>query len=101
MILGVLPKIQEYPERLLKILVDNNITGLPVVDDDMTLLGIITEKDVLRLLYDNQDEFGIVEDFMTEKVISFAPQDSLIDIAESFINNYFRRVPIVTNGKLV
>lgn len=85
----------------IRTLVDNNITGLPVVDDDMNLVGVITEKDVLRLLYDNRDESGKVEDFMTEKVISFGPGDSLIDIADSFINNHFRRVPIVTNGKLV
>ena len=78
---------------------DNNITGLPVVNDDMTLAGVITEKDVLTLLYENRDKPRKVEDFMTEKVISFAPQDSLIDIAESFINNYFRRVPIVTGPK--
>ena len=79
---------------------DNNITGLPVVNDDMTLAGVITEKDVMRLLYANLNEPGKVEDFMTEKVISFDHQDSLIDIAESFINNHFRRVPILTNGKL-
>ncbi|MBW8036025.1 MAG: CBS domain-containing protein [Planctomycetes bacterium] len=85
----------------IRTLVDNNITGLPVVDDDMNLVGVITEKDVLSLLYDNRDESGKVEDFMTEKVISFDPGDSLIDIADSFINNHFRRVPIVTNGKLV
>jgi len=85
----------------IRTLVDNNITGLPVVDDEMTLLGIITEKDVLRLLYDNEDKSATVEDFMTEQVISFGPEDSLIDIADSFINNHFRRVPIATNGKLV
>ena len=82
------------------ILVDNNITGLPVVNDDMTLAGIITEKDVMKLLYVNMNEPGKVEDFMTEKVISFDHQDSLIDIAESFMNNHFRRVPILANGKL-
>ena len=84
----------------IKILVDNNITGLPVVNDDMTLAGVITEKDVMKLLYGNLNEPGKVEDFMTEKVISFDHQDSLIDIAESFMNNHFRRVPILANGKL-
>ncbi len=84
----------------IKTLVENNITGLPVVNDDMTLAGIITEKDVLKLLYDNLNEPGKVEDFMTEKVISFDHQDSLIDIAESFINSHFRRVPILRDGKL-
>lgn len=86
--------------EVIRILVDNNITGLPVVNDDMTLAGVITEKDVMKLLYVNLNEPGKVEDFMTEKIISFDHQDSLIDIAESFMNNHFRRVPILANGKL-
>ncbi|MHC4551812.1 MAG: CBS domain-containing protein [Planctomycetota bacterium] len=85
----------------IRILVDNNVTGLPVVNDDMTLAGIITEKDVLRLLYDNEDKPGKVEDFMTETVISFDYHDSLIDIAECFMKHHIRRVPILEDGKLV
>ena len=87
--------------EVIRTLVENNVTGLPVVNDDMTLAGVITEKDVLKLLYENRDEPGNVEDFMTEKVISFTPHDSLINIARSFVDNHFRRVPIVANGKLV
>ena len=85
----------------IRTLVENSITGLPVVNDDMTLAGIITEKDVLELLYDYRDKPGKVEDYMTEEVIRFEHRDSLIDIVRSFMNNHFRRVPIVTNGKLV
>ncbi|MHC4499179.1 MAG: CBS domain-containing protein [Planctomycetota bacterium] len=82
-------------------LVENNITGLPVVNDDISLAGIITEKDVLKLLYDNEDKPGTVEDFMTEDVVSFDHQDNVADIADSFAKNHFRRVPIVAQGKLV
>jgi len=85
----------------IKTMVENNITGLPVIDDNMTLKGIITEKDVLSLLYNIEDNAGKVEDFMTKGIVSFDQEDSLIDIAESFIKNHFRRVPIVARGKLV
>lgn len=85
----------------IRILVENNITGLPVVDEDMTLVGIISEKDVLGLLYNIEDKPGNVEDFMTEQVIFFNEEDSLIDITESLIEGNFRRIPIVTNGRLV
>ncbi len=40
----------------IKILVDNDITGLPVINDDRTLAGIISDKDVLSLLFDLEDE---------------------------------------------
>lgn len=83
------------------ILLENNITGLPVVDDDMSLAGIISEKDMLGLLYNIEDKPGNVEDFMTGNVVCFDQEDSLIDITESFIASSFRRVPIVADGKLV
>ncbi len=85
----------------IRILVENNITGLPVVNDDMSLAGIISEKDVLGLLYNIEDKPGCVEDYMTEEVVYFDAEDSLIDITESFIGSSFRRVPIVSQGKLV
>ena len=85
----------------IRIMVENNVTGLPVVNDDGTLAGVVTEKDVLRLLYDAEDRQGKVEDFMTTNVVAFEQDDSLIEITESFIQNHFRRVPIVDKGKLV
>lgn len=85
----------------MRILVEKNITGLPVVNDDMTLAGVISEKDVLKLLYDIKDKPGKVEDFMTQEIHSFDEGDSLVDITECLINNNFRRVPITSDGKLV
>lgn len=85
----------------IRTLVEKNITGLPVVDDNGAIVGIISEKDMLQLLYNIEDKPGSVEDYMTGEVVSFTPEDSLTDIAESFINNHFRRVPIVDKGKPV
>jgi len=97
----IIVKRQTPIYEAIRTMVENNITGLPVVDDDMTLIGIITEKDVLSLLYNIEDKPSKVEDFMTKGIVSFDQEDSLIDIAESFIKNHFRRVPIVAQGKLV
>ncbi|MCL5282526.1 MAG: CBS domain-containing protein [Planctomycetes bacterium] len=85
----------------------NNITGLPVIDDDGTLLGIITEKDILVRLCNSLEDTGLdhtigtVGQFMTRHVVCFGPQDSLADIAECLSTNDFRRVPILYDGKLV
>ncbi len=85
----------------IRTMVKKNITGLLVVNDDMTLAGIISEKDVMKLLYDIEDKPGKVEDFMTENPFSFDQEGSLIDVAECFVKNHFRRVPITSEGKLV
>lgn len=88
-------------DQALKLLIENNITGLPVVNDDITLVGIITEKDMLKLLPDLEDESATVDDYMTKNITSFDQDEDLIAICECLMNNNFRRVPIVSNGKLV
>jgi len=85
----------------IRIMVLNNVTGLPVIDDDGTMAGILTEKDVLKLLHGGLDKAGTVEEFMTTNVVSFAPDDNLTEIADCFMMGRFRRVPIVSKGRLV
>lgn len=81
-------------------LMDNKITSLPVVDDDMTAVGIISEKDILKLLYDLEKDGGTVADYMTEMAVSFDLEDNLLDICNCFMKNPFRRVSILSDGKL-
>jgi len=85
----------------MKILVDKGVTGLPVVSDDMRLLGIISEKDLLQLLYETRVDKMRVEDLMSKEVASFDEEDDLVDICECLIKRNFRRVPILSKGKLV
>lgn len=85
----------------MQILIDNGITGLPVVDDENHLLGIVSEKDMLILLYENRSCGGVVADFMTREVVFFDEDDDLVDLCEGLIQASFRRVPILSQGKLV
>ena len=86
----------------IRILILNNITGLPVVNEDGAPVGVITEKDVLSLLYDMKDKPGTVRDFMTAPVVCFHQDDDLTKVADSLRENHFRRVPILDeSGRLV
>lgn len=81
----------------------NDITGMPVVQDDMTLVGVITEKDVIRLFYADENEKNkTVAFFMTRPAVSYQEDESLQSICDFMMINYFRRVPVVsTEGKVV
>jgi len=81
----------------------NDITGMPVIDDDMTLVGVITEKDVLRLFYADEDERNeTVGFFMTQPAVSYKENENLQSVCDFMMINYFRRVPVVSKqGKLV
>ncbi len=83
------------------IIATRNITGLPVVDDSMNLVGILSEKDLLKLLYHPNIKPGLVEDHMTGDVVTFEKDDSFFEICHCLVNNNFRRVPILDQGKLV
>lgn len=83
----------------IRIIVENNITGLPVVNNKMQLVGIISEKDVMTLLYNVGSRTGRVEEFMSRHVVSFDIEDNLVDVCDCLVKNHFRRVPIVQGPK--
>jgi len=87
----------------LELLRKNDITGMPVIEDDMTLVGVITEKDVLNLFFTEDDSQNKTVDlFMTRPAISFGEDESLESVCDFLMVKYFRRVPVVsTKGKLV
>ena len=87
----------------MEIMRKKDITGMPVIKDDMTLVGVITEKDVLRLFYADEDEKNQqVGFFMTRQAVSYRENESLRSICDFMMINYFRRVPVISEkGKLV
>jgi CBS domain-containing protein len=86
---------------VIRVLVTNRISGLPVVSDDMDIIGLVTEKDVLRMLYDRDVKIQSAADLMTSDVTCFDENDDLISIFKGLVENNFRRVPILSQGKLV
>jgi CBS domain-containing protein len=96
--------VHEYANvmEVIKLLVEHNVTGLPVVDDSGRLLGMVTEKDILMLLlYDPNVKGKTVTDLMTTEITHFDEDENLMSIFESLVQSNFRRVPILSEGRLV
>jgi len=86
----------------IEVLWKNDITGVPVVEDDMTLVGVLTEKDVLRLFWSHEDhKNATVSNFMTQPVVHFDENETLPDVCECLMNYFLRRVPVTSKGKVV
>lgn len=99
------------------------ISGLPVVDDDHNLMGIISEKDILNRLLPSYSDFlddpirsrdfeGMetayfdvlsknVGDLMTKKPFTVGPDDPVLLAASHMSLHNFRRIPVVEGAKLV
>lgn len=85
----------------IEIMVNNSISGVPVVEDDMTLVGILSEHDVLRLLHTyKQERNRTAGEFMTHPVVYFKENDSLLDICYSLRDSSIRRIPVTSDGKV-
>jgi len=92
-------------DAAMEIMLREEVSGLPVVDAQGKLIGVVTEKDMLQTVYDKL--FGqaprakTVADLMTREVKTFDDEASVLEIAECLIHSTFRRVPILHGGKLV
>ena len=87
--------------HVMKLLSENQVTGIPVVSEDMALLGIVTEKDILRvLLYGKDVKSKTAGDVMTTDIVSFEEDEDLMTIFKTLVEDSFRRVPILSDGKL-
>ena len=86
----------------IEIMVNNSISGVPVVEEDMTLVGILSEQDVLRLLHTyKQERNRTAGEFMTHPVVNFNENNSLLDICYSLRDSSIRRIPVTSDGKVI
>jgi CBS domain-containing protein len=85
-------------------LVRNKYTGAPVVDASGRLIGMLSEKDCLRVAV-HANAAGaaaaLVGDYMSTDVQSISPEATLLEAAERFVGAEFKRLPVVESGRLV
>lgn len=85
------------------IFVNNSIGVLLVLDEAAKIVGIVSERDILRAINSNFETFTdlLIQDIMTKKII-YADYEDEIDYLEDIItNNRIRHVPVLKNKTLV
>ncbi|NQV98757.1 MAG: CBS domain-containing protein [Rhodospirillales bacterium] len=86
------------------VLLEKRISGAPVLDARGSLVGILSKKDCLNVLFStayHQDRGGPVEDYMSRDVQTLDAGLDLVAAAQYFLNSPFRRFPIMRDGQLV
>ena len=92
--------VEESLEEAMERLVKSKYTGMPVLDENDRVVGIITERDFIKPIAGL--ETGIsVRDVMTEEVLTLPPGAPLIDAMRAMVRNVFRRIPITSEGSLL
>jgi CBS domain-containing protein len=80
-------------------IVEKKIGGLPIVDDEGVLNGIVTERDVLRVLGEDRSTKN-VEDIMSSSLRVTSPDCPIAEVARDMIRYHFRRLPVVSDDVL-
>lgn len=118
---------EEKVENAARMLIDNKISGIPVVDENNHVLGIITEKDLMIkaselkvpfyltlfdsiIFLENPIRFNNdlkkytasdVKEAMTEKVYSVEEDTSVTEVVAIMQKHRVNRVPVLRHGKLI
>lgn len=109
-------------EEAAKILCSNKISGAPVVDGQGNLVGLISEKDLFRVLfpfeksfYDNPEAYldfekreskieeirkDVITPYISRKVITIDPNMPIMKAGGLMLAKGVHRLPVVENGKL-
>ncbi len=79
-------------------------SGAPVCDEQGMLVGMLSEKDCLKLAvianYEGVSP-GVVRDFMSAKVVALKADDTLLEAANRFLDVSYKRFPVLDSGRLV
>ncbi len=86
----------------LNLMTNNKVGSLVVIDSGSSPIGIVTERDVLRVVDKKSSSWHseIVNDVMTENIIISLPDDDIEHVMSLMTKNRFRHMPIVEKGKL-
>ncbi len=108
--------------EIVEVMCFNKISGMPVVDDDNNVVGVVSEKDVLRKMFpdisdvakeEGMPDFEKMEkdyndalslqtgDIMTKLVASASPDMPVMKAVSIMCVQKIRRIPVTQGGKLM
>jgi len=90
---------EDSVHRALELLIEHRISGLPVTDADNRIVGVVSERDLLKLFYES--EAHTVSAVMTKKPITISVDSPLVEVFDCLMAHDFRRVLIHDRHKLV
>ena len=78
-----------------------DIGAVPIISENNQLLGVVSERDIVRKLVKNGRDSDLVtaKDIMTSKVITVTKKTSQIDALKLMQSNKIRHLPIVDDSQ--
>ena len=95
-------KASQTIQNALKVLVNQKIGALLVLDEKGGIVGIVSERDIVRGCYQSGKELDVmpVSQLMTKEVVIGSPEDETSYIMGVMTQKRVRHIPVVAGGKL-
>ncbi len=95
---GVTTRISDIAEKLYK----NKITGVPIINEDKQVIGVVSERDICELILQGKElQYVQAEEVMARNVITADKNSFVIAAIKSIVENQIMRLPVVDDGKLI
>ena len=94
------PKTMQL-EDVAKLMLDNGIGSVPVMDDDEKMVGIVSKADFVTLATGIAFDKIAVKEVMSKELVTVSPTERIIHARRQMIENHVGRVPVVDDGELV
>jgi CBS domain-containing protein len=88
-------------EHAAALLAGKAVAAAPVVDADGTVVGMISEGDLLRGRLDTTVETATAADLMTRTVVSVSPETDVVAVAKALLDHAIHSAPVLDDGRLV
>ena len=82
----------------LDIMAEKEVSGLLVIDSESSLVGILTERDVL---FESLDSTKLVKELMTKDVITSKPGINVDEAKDILKNNRIEKLPLVDDDQKI
>lgn len=90
--------------QAMRLLLDNRLSGAPVVNGEGKLVGVLSKKDCLKVAFSasyHKEWGGPVANYMSRDVQTVEADTDIVEVAEIFLKGPYRRFPVMENGHLV
>ncbi|MFA5076086.1 MAG: CBS domain-containing protein [Patescibacteria group bacterium] len=110
-------------EKVAKILFKKQVSGVLVVDAKEQLVGLVSEKDIYRMMYPTYQDFYNnpevfldheamednikqvrdlpVEKFMKKEIVTLQPDDPVMKAGAIMLSRHINRLPVLKNNKVI
>jgi len=88
-------------QQISNILVQNSLSGVPVMDNEHKLIGFVSERDIVAAVASGGFLEKKAKDIMCKDITTVSEDTTLEQVTKIFAEKPFRHLPVVNKGEVI